>query len=51
MRVAFYSTKPYDKIYFEPLSHEYGIELHFLKCLAMRKPFRWQQGMMRFVFL
>jgi len=31
MRVAFYSTKPYDKIYFEPLSHQYDIELHFLE--------------------
>ncbi len=31
MRIAFYSAKPYDKIYFEPLSHEYGIDLHFLE--------------------
>jgi len=31
MRVAFYSTKPYDKIFFEPLSREYGIELHFFE--------------------
>lgn len=31
MKVAFYSTKPYDKIYFEPLSIQYGIELHFFE--------------------
>lgn len=31
MRIAFYSTKPYDKIYFEPLSRKYEIELHFLE--------------------
>lgn len=31
MKVAFYSTKPYDKIYFEPKSADYGIKIHFLE--------------------
>ena len=29
MKIAFYSTKPYDKIYFEPKSHEYDMKIHF----------------------
>ena len=31
MKIAFYSTKPYDKIWFEPLSKEYGYEIRFLE--------------------
>lgn len=31
MRIAFYSTKPYDKIWFEPLGKEYGFEIHFIE--------------------
>lgn len=31
MKIAFYSTKPYDKIYFEPMSAEYDIDLHFFE--------------------
>lgn len=31
MKIAFYSTKPYDKIYFEPMSRDYGIEIHFFE--------------------
>ena len=30
MNIAFYSTKPYDRIYFEPKSKEYGVKIHFL---------------------
>ena len=29
MKIAFYSTKPYDRIYFEPKSQEYDMQLHF----------------------
>ena len=29
MKIAFYSTKPYDRIYFEPKSQEYDIKLDF----------------------
>ena len=30
MKIAFYSTKPYDKIYFEPYSKDYDITIKFL---------------------
>lgn len=31
MKIAFYSTKPYDKIWFEPMAKEYGFEIEFLE--------------------
>ncbi len=31
MKIAFFSTKPYDKIWFEPLSKEYEIDIKFLE--------------------
>lgn len=31
MKIAFYSTKPYDKIFFDPMSKEYGIFIRFLE--------------------
>jgi len=31
MKIAFYSTKPYDKIWFEPLSEQYGFIIDFLE--------------------
>lgn len=31
MKIAFYSTKPYDRIWFEPLSKEYGFEIKFIE--------------------
>lgn len=31
MKIAFFNTKPYDRIWFEPLSKEYGINIHFLE--------------------
>lgn len=31
MKIAFYSTKPYDKVWFEPLSKEYGFDIHFIE--------------------
>ena len=31
MKIAFYSTKPYDRIYFEPMSKEYEIKIHFIE--------------------
>jgi len=30
MRIAFYTTKPYDRFWFEPLGEDYGIDIHFL---------------------
>lgn len=31
MRIAFFSTKPYDKIWFEPMGKDYGYEIHFIE--------------------
>ena len=31
MRIAFFSTKPYDRIWFEPLGEDYGYEIHFIE--------------------
>ena len=29
MKIAFFSTKPYDRIWFEPMGKEYGFEIRF----------------------
>ena len=36
MKIMFYSTKPYDKLWFEPMAKDYGFEIHFveMKCDA-----------------
>lgn len=31
MKIAFYGTKPYDKIWFEPMSKDYGFDIHFIE--------------------
>ena len=31
MRIAFFSTKPYDRIWFEPMAKDYGYEIHFIE--------------------
>lgn len=31
MKIAFFSTKPYDKIWFEPMGRDYGYEIHFIE--------------------
>lgn len=31
MKIAFYSAKPYDRIWFEPLGKEYGFDIHFIE--------------------
>lgn len=31
MKIAFYSTKPYDKKWFEPLGKDYGFEIRFIE--------------------
>lgn len=51
MKIAFYSTKPYDKIYFEPMSKDYDIDIHFLKFPVVRKRFCLRKVMTHFVFL
>lgn len=36
MKIIFYSTKPYDRLWFEPMAKDYGFEIHFveMKCDA-----------------
>jgi len=31
MKIAFYNTKPYDKLWFEPLGNKYGFTIDFLE--------------------
>lgn len=31
MKIAFYGTKPYDKIWFEPMGKDYGFDIHFIE--------------------
>lgn len=31
MKIAFFGTKPYDRIWFEPMGKEYGFEIHFIE--------------------
>lgn len=31
MKIAFFSTKPYDKIWFEPMGKDYGFDIHFFE--------------------
>lgn len=31
MKIMFYSTKPYDKYWFEPMAKDYGFEIHFVE--------------------
>ncbi len=31
MKIAFYGTKPYDKVWFEPMAKEYGFDIRFIE--------------------
>ena len=31
MKIIFYNTKPYDKVWFEPMARDYGFDLHFVE--------------------
>ena len=37
MKIAFYSTKAYDRIWFEPLGREYGFDIHFIEADCNRE--------------
>ncbi|MBP3604355.1 MAG: 2-hydroxyacid dehydrogenase [Lachnospiraceae bacterium] len=37
MKIAFYSTKPYDKTWFEPMGKEYGFDIHFIEASCNRE--------------
>lgn len=44
MRIAFYSTKPYDKVWFEPLGKEYGFDIHFIEATCNRETIFMAKG-------
>lgn len=44
MRILFYGTKPYDKIWFEPLGAEYGYEIHFLEAAVSEDTIKLSEG-------
>lgn len=44
MKVAFYGTKPYDRIWFEPLAGNYGVELTFLEAPCTRNTAELARG-------
>ena len=37
MKIAFYSTKPYDRLWFEPLGEQYGYEILFIEFPCTRE--------------
>lgn len=37
MKIAFYGTKPYDKIWFEPMGKEYGFDIHFIEAACNKE--------------
>ena len=44
MKIAFYGTKPYDRMFFEPLSKEYGYEVRFIEELLNEHSIIMAQG-------
>lgn len=51
MKIAFFSTKPYDKIWFEPMGKEYGFEIRFYEVPFTRRPCPLQKALTQSVFL
>lgn len=44
MKIAFYSTKPYDRIWFEPLGREYGFDIHFIEAACNQETIFMAKG-------
>ena len=44
MKIAFYSTKPYDRIWFEPLSKEYQFDIEFYEFPCNEKTVSFASG-------
>ena len=44
MKIAFYGTKPYDKIWFEPMGKEYGFDIHFIEAACNRETIFMAKG-------
>lgn len=44
MNILFYGTKPYDKIWFEPMSKDYGYTIHFVEAACNEDTIGLAQG-------
>lgn len=44
MKVTFYGRKPYDEIWFGPLSKEYGVDIHFVESALNKETLILAQG-------
>lgn len=44
MRIAFYGTKPYDRIWFEPMAKDYGFDMHFIESPCNRDTIELAKG-------
>ncbi len=44
MKIAFYGTKPYDKIWFEPMGKEYGFDIHFIEAACNKETIFMAKG-------
>ena len=44
MKIAFYGTKPYDRIWFEPMGKEYGFDIHFIEAACDRETIFMAKG-------
>ena len=44
MKIAFYGTKPYDRIWFEPMGKEYGFDIHFIEAACNRETILMAKG-------
>ena len=44
MNIAFYGTKPYDRIWFEPMGKEYGFDIHFIEAACNQETIFMAKG-------
>ncbi len=44
MKIAFYGTKPYDRIWFEPMGKEYGFDIHFIEATCNQETIFMAKG-------
>lgn len=51
MKIAFYDTKPYDKIWFKPLAKEHNFDITFFETNSAETLLYLPQATMQFVYL
>lgn len=44
MKIVFFSTKPYDRVWFEPLAKEYGMDVEFVEAKCEEKSIVFAKG-------